>query len=115
MGIGRFALHEGRADDFERLSRQCMEIVREKDTGTLRYDIYLNADRTEAIVIEQYTDARALQEHLANIGPELMAAIAGTGELSGEVLGDLPSDLAAQLEDAPVRTFAPFLALKTGT
>ncbi len=92
-----------------------MEIVRKKDTGTLRYDIYLNANRTEAIVIEEYTDARALQEHLANIGPGLMAAISSTGELSGEILGNLSAGLAEQLENAPVRTFVPFLSLRTGT
>ena len=33
-----------------------MEIVRESDTGTLRYDIFLNADESEALVIKEYVD-----------------------------------------------------------
>jgi quinol monooxygenase YgiN len=31
-------LREGKLDEFKRLSAQAMEIVRTKDTGTLRYD-----------------------------------------------------------------------------
>lgn len=52
LGIARFTFHEGKVDDFKRLSEQCMEIVRTKDNGTLQYDIYFNDDESEAIVIE---------------------------------------------------------------
>jgi len=33
--------HEDKLEEFKRLTAQCMEIVRTKDTGTLQYDIYL--------------------------------------------------------------------------
>jgi hypothetical protein len=37
QGIGRFKFHEaGKLEEFKRLSAQAMEIVRVKDTGTLR-------------------------------------------------------------------------------
>ena len=49
-GIARFKFHEGKLDEFKRLSAQCMEIVRTKDTGTLQYDTYFNEDQSEAIV-----------------------------------------------------------------
>jgi hypothetical protein len=45
------------------LSAQAMEIVRTKDTGTLQYDIYLNDDQTECMVVERYLDSEALIEH----------------------------------------------------
>jgi hypothetical protein len=48
LGIARFTFHEGKGDDFKRLSEQCMEIVRTKDNGTLQYDIYFNDDESEA-------------------------------------------------------------------
>jgi hypothetical protein len=88
-----------------------MEIVRTKDTGTLQYDIYLNDDESEAIVIERYQDSDALIEHLAHIGQDLMAAITETGSLYGEILGEPSAELRATLEGAPVRAFTPFLSL----
>lgn len=105
-GIARFTFHEGGAEEFKRLSAECMSVVREQDTGTTRYDIFLNAEETEAIVIEEYVDSAAFSEHLAHIGPELLAAIAATGTLTGEVLGDLDPAFRARMADAPVRLFS---------
>ena len=69
QGIARYKFHEGKLEEFKRLSTQCMEIVRTKDTGTLQYDIYFNDDQSECIVLERYRDSEALIEHLANLSP----------------------------------------------
>jgi len=53
LGIARFTFHEGKVEEFKRLSEECMEIVRTQDAGTLQYDIYFNDDESEAIVIER--------------------------------------------------------------
>jgi quinol monooxygenase YgiN len=111
LGIARFKFHEGRIDEFKRLSDQCMEIVRTKDTGTLQYDIYFSVDETEAIVIERYRDSEALVEHLANIGEDLMTAVSTTGSIYGELLGEPSAELRANMETGPVRLFTPFLSL----
>ena len=63
QGIARFKIHEGKLEEFKRLSAQCMEIVRSKDTGTLQYDIDFNDDQSECIVRERYRDSEALIEH----------------------------------------------------
>jgi quinol monooxygenase YgiN len=111
VGIARFTFHEGRAEDFARLSARCMEIVRERDTGTLQYDVYLAEDGSGAVVVERYRDADALVEHGVNLGEELMAAVLATGSVSGEVLGEPSPELRAALAGSPVRIFAPFLSL----
>jgi quinol monooxygenase YgiN len=77
-GIARFKFHEGKVEEFKRLSAQAMEIVRAKDTGTLQYEIYFNDDQSECIVLERYRDSEALIELLANLG-DLGAAILATG------------------------------------
>ena len=66
QGIARFKFHEGKLEEFKRLSAQCMEIVRTKDTGTLQYDIYFNDDQSECIVHERYRDSEAFIEHTAH-------------------------------------------------
>jgi quinol monooxygenase YgiN len=110
QGIARFKCLEGKLEEFKRLSAQCMEIVRAKDTGTLQYEIYLNDDQSECVVLERYRDSEALIEHATHLG-DLTEAILATGSVSGELLGEPSAELRASLADSPVRLFTPFLSL----
>jgi quinol monooxygenase YgiN len=111
QGIARFKFHENKLEKFKRLSAQCMEIVRTKDTGTLQYEIYFNDDQSECMVLERYRDSEALIEHAQHIG-DLIEAIVATGDVSGELLGDPNAELRANLaDDGPVRLFTPYLSM----
>jgi quinol monooxygenase YgiN len=110
QGIARFTFHEGRLEEFKRLSAQCVEIVRTKDTGTLQYELYFNEDQSECIVLERYRDSVALLEHFAHVG-ELMETILATGSVSGELLGEPSAELRAELADSPVRLFSPYRSM----
>jgi quinol monooxygenase YgiN len=110
QGIARFKFHEGQLEEFKRLSAQCMEIVRTKDTGTLQYEIYFNDDQSECIVLERYRDSEALIEHAEHLG-DLGEAILRTGWVSGQLLGEPSADLRATLAGGEVRLFTPFLSL----
>ena len=113
QAIVRFRFGDGsNVEEFKRLSEQCMEIVRAKDTGTLQYDTYFNADETECIVIERFRDSDALIQHGENLA-HLMDAIVATGSaVSGELLGVPSPDLRARFaDDGPVQLFAPWAAL----
>ena len=104
QGIARFKFHEGKLEEFKRLAAQCMEIVRTKDTGTLQYDVYFNADQSESIVLERYRDSEALVEHAAHLG-NLNDAVLATGFVSGVLLGEPSAELRAQMADSEVRLF----------
>jgi quinol monooxygenase YgiN len=110
QGIARFKFHKGKLEEFKRLSAQCMEIVRAKDTGTLQYEIYFNDDQSEAIVLERYKNSKGLIEHLAHLG-DTGEAVLATASVSGEILGEPSAELRAKLADAPVRLFTPFLSM----
>ena len=99
MGIVRFEFHEGQLEEFKRLSAQCLEIVRSKDSGTLQYDTYFNDDQTAAVVLERFKDSRSLIEHGANLA-HLMEAILATGSISGELLGEPDAEIKANLADS---------------
>jgi quinol monooxygenase YgiN len=114
LGIAHFRFHAGRVDEFRRLSEQCLEIVRTRDTGTLRYDIYPDADGSAATVVEEYRDEAALAEHSAHLGAELTRAVLATGDVHGELLGDVSPELLAELAGGPVRAFALALSLGGG-
>lgn len=110
QGIARFRFHEGTVEEYKRLAAQSMDIVRAKDTGTLQYEIYFNDDESECIVLERYTDAQALIDHMANLG-DLAQAMLATASVTGELLGQVSPELKANLAGGPVRLFTPFLSL----
>jgi quinol monooxygenase YgiN len=110
LGIARFKFHEGKVEEFKRLSAECMEVVRTKDSGTLQYDVYFNDDESECVVIERYRDSGALIEHGANLG-DLMEKTLATGTVSGELLGEPSPELREKLADTPVRVFTPYLSM----
>jgi quinol monooxygenase YgiN len=109
LGINRFKFHEGKLEEFKRLSARAMEIARAKDSGTLQYEIYFNDDQSECIVLERYRDSEALIEHGANLG-ELSQAILATGSVTSACLGEPSAELKARLAGSPVQLFTPYLS-----
>jgi quinol monooxygenase YgiN len=109
VGIARFRIHEGKLDEFKRLSAQAMEIVRTKDTGTLQYDTYFNDDQTECVIIERYRDSKAAIEHAANLREVSEAVLAAVSVVHGEVLGEPSAELRANLSGSDVpQLFTPY-------
>ena len=111
QGIGWFKFHEGELEEFKRLSVECMEIVRAKDTGTLQYEIYFNEDQSECVVYERYRDSEAVIEHGAHVG-HLNEAIFATGSVSSELLGEPSAELTAMIAGSGVSVFRPFLSMQ---
>ena len=111
LGIARFKFHEGKVEEFKRLSAQAMEIVKTKDTGTLQYDIYLNDDESECMVIERYRDSEALFEHFENVGGLFEPIFATVSVVHGEILGEVSPELRANLADSPVQLFSPYQSM----
>ena len=111
QSIVRFRFHEGKVEEFKRLSATCLGIVRTQDPGTLQYDTFFNEDESEAIVLERFRDEESLVKHSENIGDEMMQAIVATGDCHGELLGDVSAELREQLAGGPVQVFLPYQAL----
>ena len=112
QGIARFRFHEGKLEEFKRLSAQAMEIVRTKDTGTLQYDTYFNEDQSECIVLERFKDSEALIEHAANIGALGEAILSIVDVVHGELLGEPNAEIRANLADMDVpQLFTPYQSM----
>jgi quinol monooxygenase YgiN len=109
LGIARFKFLEGKREEYLRLSAQAMEIVQAKDSGTLGYDLYLNGDQSECMVIERYRDSEAAIEHAANLGHLFPAVLATVTVVHGELLGQPSAELRGNLagSDVPV-LFTPY-------
>ena len=112
QGIARFKIHEGKVEEFKRLSAQAMEIVRTKDSGTLQYDTYFNDDQSECIVLERFRDSEALIEHAANLGDLTEAILETVSVIHGELLGEPSAELRAKLAGSEVpHLFMPYQSM----
>ena len=110
-GIARVTFHPGKVEEWKRLSKETMEIVRTRDTGTLQYEIFFNEDESEAVVFERYRDADAAIEHFSNIS-HLMEPILATASVTGEVLGTPNAKMKAQLGEGGPKLFTPWIVLR---
>ncbi len=108
-GTSRITIKTGKLDEFKRLAAQCVEIVRQRDTGTLEYDHFLSADGTECFVHERYRDSAAGLQHMANIG-HMMAPLSEVCTITGEVCGSPSPELREALESAGVTIYEPVRA-----
>ncbi len=112
LGIARFRFHEGKVEEFKRLSAQAMEIVKAKDPGTLGYDTYFNDDETECVIVERYRDSDALIAHAANLAELFEPILSIVDVVHGEVLGDASPELRANLAGSKVpELFTPWSSM----
>ncbi len=110
-GVTRFKFHEGKVEEFKRVSAQVVDVTRAKDTGTLQFEIYFNDDQSECVVYERYRDSQAVIEHAAHVG-DLMKGIFATGlVVSSELLGEPSAGLIAMMAGGGPPLFRPFLSL----
>jgi quinol monooxygenase YgiN len=109
-GIARVKFLPGKLEEWKRLTEEAMHIVRTKDTGTLQYEIFFNADESEALVFERYRDSDAALEHFANIG-HLMAPLMETATITGELLGTPSDQIRANLTGDQPKLYEPWIAL----
>jgi quinol monooxygenase YgiN len=112
LGIARFRFNDGKREEYLRLSDEAMDVVRTKDSGTLGYDLYLNGDQSECMVIERYRDSEAAIEHAANLGHLFPAVLATVSVVHGELLGEPSAELRAKLAGSEVPVlFTPYRSM----
>jgi quinol monooxygenase YgiN len=113
LGIARFKFHEGKREEYMRLSAEAMELVRANEPGTLQYDLYFNEDQSECMVIERYRDSEAAMAHAANLGHLFGAVLATVSVVHGELLGEPSAELRAKLAGSEVpAVFTPYMSME---
>jgi quinol monooxygenase YgiN len=60
-------IRPGQLEGFTAQAAELMQLTREKDTQTIRYDWFINADATECEVHEAYLSGQGLIEHNTHI------------------------------------------------
>lgn len=106
----RFRIHDGQRERFEAIARECMEIARTKDSGTLQYDWFFGPSGDTCVVRERYRDSKAFLEHAANLGG-LMTAITKFADAELERFGSPSGELLNALAGLDLDVFGHFQSL----
>jgi len=106
----RLKIHEGKFEEFKEWAKECMTSTKSKDTGTLQYDWFLNADQTECVARETYLDSNAVLEHVGNLG-EILGRVPEIGDLSLEVYGNPSEELIAATAEMDIVTYSYYQGL----
>lgn len=111
-GIARVKVPPGQARRMEAADRASHGDRPDQGPRQLQYEVFFNADESEAIVFERYRDADAAIEHFANIS-HLMEPLMATASVTGEVLGTPNAQMREQLADGgPPTLFTPWMAIE---
>ncbi len=97
--IARMTIQDGKLDQFKNVAEECMQIVREKDSGTTEYTWYLNEPQLSCVVTERFVDSNALMEHVDNLG-DALGKLGALVETSVELFGEPTEELLKSMEDA---------------
>lgn len=76
QAIVRLKIRPGKLEEFKRIAADRIRLAQEKDTGNIRYDIFLDDNETEAVVYEEFVNPVALLEHVANLGEKVAGMLA---------------------------------------
>jgi len=90
--IARYQIHPGQLEEFKKVAKECLAVVKAKDTDTLQYDSYFNEDQTECVAMEAYPDSKAVLVHLGNLG-DLIGKLMAISDFSAEIYGNPSEDL----------------------
>jgi quinol monooxygenase YgiN len=110
--IVSFTIADGQFEAFERTSRE-MTAGTQCEPGTLAYDWFLSADRTQGRLYESYRDGDAVVAHLSGrVVRELVPKLLESSVLTGfEVYGDAGAAGSAMLASLGAQVFGPWHAI----
>lgn len=93
----RLKINPGKMEEFKKVANSCVEMVKQKDKGTIQYDWFYNQSKSECIVRERYVDSDAVLEHMANVG-ELLGGLVALSTISLDLYGNPSENLKNALE-----------------
>ena len=108
--VAHFDLSNADLNEFRDWAAKCLESVKTKDTGTIRYDWYLDETSGKCTVLETYKDSSAVLEHAGNLGDLMGPAVEKFG-LSGIVYGEATAELKGALEGLDIQYFSALQSL----
>jgi len=87
--LTEFTITAGQVDEFKKIAQELLDVVKEKELETFRYQWYFNKDQTKSYLLEEYPNAAAVRVHAIHVGMILPKALKISKISSSIVLGKL--------------------------
>ena len=84
-----FTITPGKVDEFKEIFQELLEVVKEKEPNTLRYQCYFNTDQTKSYVVEEYQNTEALRVHTLHVALTIRKLLKISKVTKATVLGEL--------------------------
>jgi hypothetical protein len=104
-------VYDDKIEDFKRLAEEMLSTIRDKDSDTLNFAIFLDEPTRVAVFLEEYASSAGWLAHRANLGP-LLPRVPEVCEFTQvEVYGDpTPQACATLAEAGPAMSYYPALS-----
>lgn len=97
---------KGKLDEFKELAAEIIRLSKEKDTGLLKYDIFISSDETESEIREEYKNSEALLEHMVNLRETLEEAFIDFPVDHVNIYGNPSPELLEAVKGMDVRLYS---------
>lgn len=102
--IARLDIEDGKWEAFQKIAKECKQVVEVKDQGTLQYEWFYDKAQMKCVVIEHFVSSEAVLDHSAN-AREALGRLAGVTTMSLEVFGDPSPALQKAFEGKKVKFY----------
>ena len=87
--LTEFIVAPGKVDEFKEIFQELLDVVKEKESETLRYLCYFDKDQNKSFLVEEYPNAAALRAHVIHVGIILPKLLKVSKITKATVLGEL--------------------------
>ena len=96
---------KGKLEKFKELAAETIKLSK-KDTGTLKYDIFISGDETHCEVREEYKNSDALLEHMVNLSEVQENAFIDFPVDHVNIYGDPSPELLEAVKGMDIRVYS---------
>jgi len=97
---------KGKLEEFKELAAETIRLSKERDTGTLKYDIFISKDETESEVREEYKNSEAVLEHMVNLSETLEKVFIDFPIDHVNIYGDPSPELLEAVKGVDIRIYS---------
>ncbi|MFX1241560.1 MAG: hypothetical protein ACFFA7_09955 [Promethearchaeota archaeon] len=102
----------GKLKEFKQLAAETIRVTHEKDTGTIKYDIFINSDETESEIRMVYENLEAFLEHSVNLSEILEKIYIDFPVDHVNIYGQPSPELLEALKGVDIRVYSFSLGLE---
>ncbi|MFW9867443.1 MAG: hypothetical protein ACFFEN_15210 [Candidatus Thorarchaeota archaeon] len=97
---------KGKLEEFKQFAAETIRVTHEKDTGTIKFDIFINIDETESEIRMVYENLEAFLDHTVHLSETLEKAYTDFPIDHVNIYGQPSPELLEALKGVDIRVYS---------